>query len=88
MRYFLFFIPVFLINHRHQLTLGRKLSFLAELKITKMQQSMAEVKVESVDTSNKNSDLVSERDLYKQQQQSASDTLREVRTKLFSYAFG
>ncbi|KAH7624103.1 hypothetical protein Ndes2526B_g01358 [Nannochloris sp. 'desiccata'] len=48
-----------------------------ELKITKMQQSMAEVKVEAVDSLTKNNDLISERDFYKQQQQSDSDALRE-----------
>ena len=49
---------------------------------------MAEVKVEAVDSLSKNSDLINERDIYKQQQQSVSDSLREVKTKLFSIVRG
>jgi hypothetical protein len=56
----------------------------SEVKITKMQQSMAEVKVEAVDSLSKNNDLISERDYQKQQQQATSDTLREVRSFLSS----
>jgi hypothetical protein len=52
--------------------------FIAELKITRMQQSMAEVKVEAVDNLTKNSDLEMERDAFKDQSQRTADSLREV----------
>jgi hypothetical protein len=83
----IFFI-IFIFVYRSPADTRLKLSFLAELKITKMQQSMAEVKVEAVDSLSKNSDLINERDIYKQQQQSVSDSLREVKTKLFSIVRG
>ena len=61
-----------------QLTTFKFLFLSTELTILKMQQSMAEVKVEAVDNLSSKNDLTTERDFYKQEQQSALEAVREV----------